>query len=285
MTPLKDGVGKLTEKEFITVEIIEHLDGWRGQYDSWTAKSRSADDLKGYPFVENATAPFTPLRRALPMLNLALISSAGAYLDGTEPFDTNTAVGDLNIREIPTDIQASDLQFAARGYDPAEVQQDMNVQIPLDRLREFEANRVIGQLNPVFWSFCGFISDAVSFVEHSVPKLIERLNYYDVQAVLLIPASSLCHQSVGLAARAIELTGIPTIALAVDRVAIERVRPPRAGYYDGQLGSVAGQPNWPNHQRRVLDEALRWLEPLGEPGLRKLVVELESQVEIARGER
>ena len=66
---------------------------------------------------------------------------------------------------------------------------------------------------------------------------------------------------------------------------IERVRPPRAGYYDGQLGSGVGKPNWPEHQRRVLDEALRWLEPLGQPGIRKLVVELESQVEIARGER
>jgi D-proline reductase (dithiol) PrdB len=267
------------------VEIIERSDRWRGQYDSWKSKQGNAGDLSGYPFVENATAPFTPLRRALPMLNLAVISSAGAYLDGTEPFDTTLASGDLSIREIPTDIQARDLQFAARGYDPAAVRQDMNVQIPLDRLREMETNRIIGQLNPVFWSFCGFIPDAASFVEQSVPWLLSRLDHYQVQGALLIPASSLCHQTVGLAARAIELTGIPTITLAVDRSAIERVRPPRAGYYNGQLGSVSGKPDYPQHQRRVLDEALRWLEPLGEPGIRKLVVELESQVEIARGER
>ena len=281
----KGSFDQLTEKEFITVEIIEQIDRWHAQYESWKGKSRSADDLKGYPFVENATAPFTPLRRALPMLNLALISSAGAYLDGTEPFDENAPGGDLNIREIPTDINGSDLLYAARGYDPAAVQQDMNAQLPLDRLREMEANRVIGQLNPVFWSFCGFVPDAAAFINQSMPRLLERLNYYDIQAALLIPASSLCHQSVGLAARAIESTGIPTITLAVDRAAIERVRPPRAAYYNGQLGSVAGTPGWPNHQRRVLDEALRWLEPWGEPGIRKLVVELESQVEIARGER
>lgn len=267
------------------METIEHIERWRGQYDSWKSKQRKAEDLSGYPFVENATAPFTSLRRSLPMLNLALISSAGAYLDGTEAFDTTLAGGDLSIREIPTDIQASDLQFAARGYDRTAVQQDMNVQLPLDRLREMEANRVIGQLNSVFWSFCGFIPDAAAFVEQSVAKLIARLQYYDVQAALLIPASSLCHQSVGLAARAIEQAGIPTITLAVDRAVIEPVRPPRAGFYDGQLGSVAGGPNWPQHQRRVLDEALRWLEPMGQPGIRKLVVELESQVEMARGER
>jgi D-proline reductase (dithiol) PrdB len=274
------------------VEIIEHIDRWRSRYDSWKSKQRKADDLSGYPFVENATAPFTSLRRSLPMLNLGLISSAGAYLDGTEAFDTALAGGDLSIREIPTDIQASDLQFAARGYDPTAVQygptavqQDMNVQLPLDRLREMEANRVIGRLNPVLWSFCGFIPDAAVFVEQSVPKLIARLHHYDIQAALLIPASSLCHQSVGLAARAIEQAGIPTITLAVDRAVIERVRPPRAAYYVGEFGSVAGKPNYPQHQRRVLDEALRWLEPMGQPGMRKLGVELESQVEVARGER
>jgi len=267
------------------VEIIEHNERWRGQYDSWKSKHRNADDLSGYPFIENATAPFTSLRRSLPMLNLGLISSAGAYFDGTEAFDTSAPGGDLNIREIPTDIQENDLQFAARGYDAAAVQQDMNVQLPLDRLREMESNRVIGQLNPVLWSFCGFIPDAASFVEQSVTKLIARLHHYDVQAALLIPASSLCHQSVGLAARAIEQAGIPTITVAVDRAVIERVRPPRAGYYIGQFGCVAGKPNYPQHQRRVLDEALRWLEPLGQPGIRKLGVELESQVEVARVER
>ncbi len=219
------------------------------------------------------------------MLNLAVISSAGAYVDGTEPFDVTASGGDYNIREIPTDVHASDLQFAARGYDPSFIQEDLNAQIPLDRLRELEANRVIGQLNTVFWSFCGFIPDAAGFVEQSASKLIDRLNYYEVQAVLLVPASPLCHQSIGLIARAIETAGIPTICLAVDRTVIEEVRSPRGAFYNGQLGSVAGKPNWQQHQRRILDEALRWLEPMGQPGIRKLVVELESQVEIARGER
>ncbi len=267
------------------MEIIEQVDRWRDQYGSWKAKQRSADDLKGYPFIENSRAPFTPARRALPMLNLALITSAGTYIDGTDPFDLSSADGDMAFREIPTDIDFRDLKFAARGYDEKFVQQDPNVQIPLARLFEWEANRIIGQLNSVFWSFCGFIPDAATFSQTTLPKLVERVHHYDVQAALLIPASPLCHQSVGLAARAIETAGIPTITLAVDRVAIERVRPPRGGYYQGEFGSVAGKPNWPQHQRRVLDEALRWIEPLGQPGIRKLVVDLESQVEMARGER
>jgi D-proline reductase (dithiol) PrdB len=268
------------------VEVIEQLASWRQNYDAWKSKNTgSPDSLKSYPFIENSRAPFTPLRRALPMLNLALISSAGAYIDGTEPFDAGAPGGDFNFREIPTEIDARDLRFVARNYDPSAVQQDLNCQIPLERLFEAEANRIVGQLNSVFWSLSGFIPDAATFAETALPKLIDRLKYYDVQGALLIPASELCHQTMGLAARAIEFAGIPTITLAVDRPAIERVRPPRGGYYAGQFGSVAGQPNWPQHQRRILDEALRWLEPMGQPGIRKLAVELESQVEAARGER
>jgi len=266
------------------VEIIEQIDRWREKYRSWSPKG-SGDDLGGYPFIENRRAPLSPARRALPMMNLALISSAGAYIDGTEAFDTKAAGGDLSYREIPTEVGAEDLRFAARGYDPAFIQQDLNVQVPLTRLREYEANRVIGQLNSVFWSCCGFITEAASFVDATLPKLLERLMRYEVQGALLIPASNLCHQTVGLAARAIELAGIPTVCLAVDRQTIERVRPPRAGYYDGEFGSVAGKPDFPEHQRRILDEAMRWLEPLGQPGVRKLAVELQTQVEAARGER
>jgi D-proline reductase (dithiol) PrdB len=266
------------------VEIIEQLDRWRNQYQSWLSKG-TGDSLNGYPFIENTRAPFTPARRALPMMNVALISTAGAYIDGTESFDLSANDGDFSFREIPTEIDARDLRFAARGYDESFVHEDINVEVPLERLLEYEANRVIGQLNSVFWSFCGFVPDAATFAETTLPKLIARLKHYDVQGVLLIPASGLCHQSIGLAARAIEMAGMPTVCLAVDRQTIERVRPPRAAYYQGKLGSVAGNPNWPQHQRRILDEALRWLEPMGQPGIRKLGVDLETQVEAARGER
>jgi len=268
------------------VEIIERLEEWRNRYGVWQQRHRAGDDLGAdYPFVENKRAPFTPARRALSMLNLALISSAGAYIDGTDPFDVSAPGGDVTFREIPSEVSASDLRFSARGYDPIFVSQDMNVQVPLARLLEFEANRVIGQLNSVFWSFCGFIPDAGKFVEVTAPRLVERLQRYEVQAALLIPASRLCHQSVALAARAIEQAGFPTMTLAVERDLVEIVRPPRAGFYEGQIGSVAGQPNWPEHQRRVLDEALRLIEPLDQPTVIKLAVELESQVEVARGEK
>jgi hypothetical protein len=87
------------------VEILERIDDWRTLYGRWQQQrgsSASATDLgDSYPWVTNKRAPFTPARRALPMLNLALISSAGGYIDGTDPFDLNSVEGDASLREIP----------------------------------------------------------------------------------------------------------------------------------------------------------------------------------------
>ena len=224
-------------------------------------------------------------RRALPMLNLALIASAGAYIDGTDPFDVEAAAGDPGIREIPVEVEAEDLLFAARGYDPAAVLEDINCQVPVDRLTEYESNGVIGRLNPVWWSLMGFVPDARLVAEETAPRIVERLLRYEVQAALLVPASRLCHQTLGIVARAIEQSGIPTMLISVDRPVTDMVRAPRVAYYKGEFGSVAGKPGWKQFQHRILDEALRWTETFDQPMSRKLVVELETATEMARGER
>jgi D-proline reductase (dithiol) PrdB len=219
------------------------------------------------------------------MLNLALISTAGAYIDGTEPFDMDNKDGDLAFREIPVEVDAADLRYSAKGYDPTNVIADRNCQIPIDRLTEYQQNAVIGALNNVWWSVSSHIPNAQRVADEMGPKLAERLQRYETQAALLIPASRLCHQTVGILARVIEEAGIPTMVISVAPNLTDRVKPPRTAYYTGDLGSVAGKPNWREYQLRVLDEALRWTETFDQPGSRKLAVDLESQVEAARGER
>ncbi|MCA1816464.1 MAG: glycine/betaine/sarcosine/D-proline family reductase selenoprotein B [Acidobacteria bacterium] len=247
------------------MEIIEDIDGWRERYQRWKRINELRGDDVGahYPWVENRRAPFKPLGRALPMLNLGLITSA----------------------EIPALVTQEDLKFAARGYDPAPVNADMNAQVPLARLFEFEGNGIIGRLNPVFWSLCGFIPSAARYASQTLPDLVERVKRYNVQAALLVPASRLCHQTLGLTARALEAAGVPTMMLSVDREATARVKPPRAAYYKGEFGSVAGRANFKEYQRRILDEALRLLEPIDQVSIRNLDVEIETAVEAQRGER
>ena len=261
--------------------IIENAGEWGGRYSRW----RANDDLQNYTFVENVHAPFTPARRALPMLNLALISSAGAYINGTQPFDTAARDGDASFREIPIEVEAEDLQYAARGYDPTAVRQDRNVQVPIDRLVEYQANTVIGSLNNVWWSLNGFIPNARLVADTLAPQIVARLQRYEVQAALLVPASRLCHQTMALLARALEQQGIPTVMIAVERTVVDLVRPPRCGYYLGEFGSVAGKPNWKEYQLRVLDEVIRLIEPLDQPSVKRLSVELGTAAEESRGER
>jgi D-proline reductase (dithiol) PrdB len=263
------------------MQLIEKQPEFVSRFSRWNGD----ESLRGYPFIENKNAPFTPLRRALPLLNLALISSAGAYIDGTDPFDLESKGGDPELREIPIEVGAEDLRYSAKGYDPKFVREDRNCQIPIERLREYEGNAVIGHLNDCWWSVSPYIPNAMMVATDITPRIVERLKRYQVQAAMLVPASRLCHQTLGIIARGIEASGIPTIMISVDRDAVDLVRPPRTAYHAGELGSVAGQPNWKQHQLRILDETLRWIETFDQPGTRRLVVELETSVEAARGER
>ena len=262
------------------MELIENLNEFESRFSRW----HGSESLENYPFVVNTKAPFSTSRRALPMLNLALISSAGAYIDGTQPFDIESWDGDPSYREIPIEVEAEDLKFAARGYDPSAVNEDMNSQVPVGRLLEYEENAVIGRLNHVWWSMSGFIQNASLVANDLAPKVAERVERYQAQAALVIPASRLCHQTLGIVARAIEQRGIPTMMISVDREMTDRIRPPRTAYYAGDFGSVAGKPNWKQHQHRILDESLRWIETFDQPTARKLVVKLETETEMARGE-
>lgn len=263
------------------MEIIEKKGDHIYQLSRWNG----GESLVGYPFVQNVHAPFTPVKRALPMLNLALISSAGAYIDSTEPFDISSKDGDTEFREFPLEVAAEDLKYSAKGFDAKAVNEDRNSQIPIDRLLEYEANSVIGKLNDVWWSLSPWIPNAAKVADEMAPKMAERLHRYEISAALLIPASRLCHQTLGILARGLEAAGIPTMLISVNKTASEMVRAPRTNYYDGEYGSVAGSPNWKEHQLRILDESLRTMETFDQPGARKLAVKIETQVEAARGER
>ena len=263
------------------MQVIENPGEFSSRFARWNVR----EDMSGYPWIENRNTPFTPLKRALPLLNLALISSAGAYINGTEAFDLEAKDGDLTYREIPVEVGAADLKYAAKGYDTAAALADRNSQIPIERLREYQENAVVGQLNNVWWSVSPFIPNAVRVADELGPSLVERLRRYEIHAALFIPASRLCHQTLALIARTVETAGIPTMMISVDRDLSDRVKPPRSAYYRGEFGSVAGKPNWREYQLRVLDESIRWIETFDQPGSRHLGVELESAVEAARGER
>ena len=263
------------------MEIIENSDKYQTRLKKWNG----GESLSAYPWIENVHAPLAPLKRALPMLNLGLISLAGAYIDGLEAFDLDSRDGDTGFHEIPIEVEAADLRYAAKGYGTKAIEEDRNVQIPVDRLLDYQDNAVIGRLNSVWWSVSSWTPNAQLVAEEIAPMLSERLDRYEVNAVLIIPANRLGHQTAGVIARRIEMAGIPTIVISVDKLATERIRPPRTTYYDGEFGSVVGPPNYPEFQLRVLDQTLRSMEVFDQPGARRMTVEMQTEVQVARGER
>jgi hypothetical protein len=66
--------------------------------------------------------------------------------------------------------------------------------------------------------------------------------------------------------REIEAWGIPTISLSNNPTATERVRPPRWARVRFPRGSMLGEPDQADKQRRVLGDALAALVTITEPG-------------------
>ena len=86
--------------------------------------------------------PYTPLKRDLKECRVALVSTSGAYVEGTPPFTDN----DLNFRSIPNDTDTRKIRFVPGHFDTSQGALDANIMFPLDRLRELLAAGEIGKL-------------------------------------------------------------------------------------------------------------------------------------------
>jgi hypothetical protein len=75
-----------------------------------------------------------------------------------------------------------------------------------------------------------------------------------------------CHQSVGLIARALEASGIPTVSLTSALTITTNVGVPRAVYVDYPLGRTAGKPGDRADQRSIIEGALNAFATHTAPG-------------------
>ena len=70
----------------------------------------------------------------------------------------------------------------------------------------------------------------------------------------------MCTRAVSALAKLLELRGIPTTAIGLVRLHMEKIQPPRGLWVPFQLGRPLGEPNDRDFQRRVLKQALGLLE-------------------------
>ena len=97
------------------------------------------------------TAPVLPVNAA--ERHVALVSTAGFILRGERPMLANEA----GYREIPASAADGDIlcSHVSTNFDRSGFQQDLNVMLPRDRLRELEQQGEIGKAAEVHYAFMG----------------------------------------------------------------------------------------------------------------------------------
>jgi len=141
-----------------------------------------------YKWSEFDTSPWSASNKRLSETRLALISSAGIFIDDQEPFDP-WAVNDLSFRRIPTDTPYERLRLHHNYFDHRDAAKDLNCVFPVQRLKELEAEGSIGSLAPVAITLgMGRLYKRTALQNETVPQIIEILKREDADSVLLVPA-------------------------------------------------------------------------------------------------
>ena len=131
------------------------------------------------------TTPNTPLKKPLEECNIALITTAGFYINGQQPYVNN----DCSYREIPNSIDTQELKIGHKSvaYDKSDTKTDANLVFPLDRFRELENDGKIGSLNHRHFSFMGSISKPKRLIKETAPEVSKMLKDDGVEVAFLTP--------------------------------------------------------------------------------------------------
>ena len=108
--------------------------------------------MAGLECVPYAHQPLTPAV-APEERHVAIGSSAGLIVRGQRP----TLGNDTGYRSIATEVTDSDIlcSHVSVNFDRSGFQQDLNVMLPRDRLKELEAEGVIGKAADTHYAFMG----------------------------------------------------------------------------------------------------------------------------------
>lgn len=135
----------------------------------------------------NPTIAFTPPRRPMHALRVALVSTGGVHLATQEAFDMASHSGDDSLRWIPGDVDSSTLCFAHDHYDHTDCDADPNCMFPIDRLHELAHDGVIGSVARSHAGCMGFIPNPARFLAETVPQIIARFIDDHIDAAIFSP--------------------------------------------------------------------------------------------------
>jgi D-proline reductase (dithiol) PrdB len=225
-----------------------------------------------YRWGHYAEVPFQPLGRPLAECRVALITTASPYQpdkgDQGPGASYNAAAKFYQVYSGDTAID-HDLRISHVAYDREHTTaEDSNTWFPLPQLRALAAAGRIGGVTRRFHGMPTNRSQRTT-LERDCPELLARCRADGADAAILVPNCPVCHQTMCLAARHLEMNGIATIVMGCAKDIVEHVGVPRFLFSDFPLGNAAGRPNDPQSQAFTLALALRLLESA--PGPRTTV--------------
>src|SRR5947209_5394758 len=106
-----------------------------------------------HPCQINDETPWTRPGTSLAEARRGLVTTAGLHRRGDRPF----VAADSTCRVFRTDALPRDLvqSHVSIGFDRTAIQRDINVVLPLDRMRELVEQGAIGSLGPNVYAFMG----------------------------------------------------------------------------------------------------------------------------------
>jgi hypothetical protein len=221
-----------------------------------------------YEWAHFADVPFHRLSRPLSACRLALVTTAAPYQPGKgdqgpgAPY--NAAAKFFSVYSGDT-ARDHDLRISHVAIDRQHTTaEDSATYFPLPALRQCARAGRIGAVAPRFHGLPTNRSQRVT-TEFDCPELLVRCRDDGVDAAILVANCPVCHQSVSLAARALEQAGIATVVMGCAKDIVEHVGVPRFVFSDFPLGNAAGRPNDRASQADTLALALSVLEAAPAP--------------------
>jgi hypothetical protein len=216
-----------------------------------------------YEWAHYAEVPFHPLPKPLSECRIALVTTAAPYQPGKgdqgpgAPYNAKVKFYSVYSADAAKD---HDLRISHVAIDRKHTTAgDPATYFPLTALRQSAASGRIGSVAPRFHGAPTNRSHRVT-LEVDGPEIVARCSADWVDAAILVANCPVCHQTLSLAARQLEESGVSTVVMGCAKDIVEHVGVPRFLFSDFPLGNAAGRPNDPASQTFTLDLALSVLE-------------------------
>ncbi len=142
---------------------------------------------------ESRQIPWTPMAKPLADCTVALMTTAGVARNDDVPFDQdgerrNPWWGDPTWRAIPQGTTEGEVKLYHLHIDPRFGQEDLDVVLPMRRLRELAREGLVGRSADTHYSIMGYQLRPEVLEGETAPAIAREMKARGVDAAALVPA-------------------------------------------------------------------------------------------------